>query len=182
MYKPFGWKQACRFVVMRIPRKPDEKEKQTQRELFEENQYTYRIFCTNLTGKAHEVIDTYDKRADAENLIGEAKQDGLDAIPSGKFKNNYAFFQIAMLAYNLWRYFKLLANCCGGKVKMFAGIADNKIRIARLKLLMIGAKVVKSGNRDMVRYSIHDTRTPALLMFYEFLDRLRFEKYQECKA
>lgn len=65
---------------------------------------------------------------------------------------------------------------------MLAGIADNKIRIARLKLLMIGAQVVKSGNRDLVRYSIHDTRTPALLMFYEFLDRLRFEKYQECKA
>jgi len=182
MYKPFGWKQACRFVVMRIPRKPDDNEKQTQHELFEEDQYTYRIFCTNLNGTAHEVIDTYDKRADAENLIGEAKQEGLDAIPSGKFKNNYAFFQIAMLAYNLWRYFKILANLCGGKVKTFAGIADNKIRIARLKLLMIGVKVVKSGNRDIVKYSIHDTRTAALLKLYEFLDRLRFEKRQECKV
>ncbi len=182
MYKPFGWKQACRFVVMRIPRKPDEKEKQTQCELFGEDQYSYRIFCTSLSGKAHEVIDRYDKRADAENLIGEAKQEGLDAIPSGKFKNNYAFFQIAMLAYNLWRYFKIIANCCSGKVKMFAGIADNKIRIARVKLLMIGAKVVKDGNRDMVRYSIHDTRTPALLMFYEFLDSLRLKKIQECKV
>ena len=86
-----------------------------------------------------------------------------------------------MLAYNIWRYFKLLANLCGGRVKMLAGIVDNKIRIARLKLLMIGAKVVKSGNRDMVKYSIHDTRTPALLMFYEFLDNLRLKKHQECK-
>ena len=182
MYKPFGWQQACRFVAMRLPRKPEDTKSQTQQELFEEDRHTYRIFCTNLTGKAHEVIDTYDKRADAENLIGEATQEGLDAIPSGKFKNNYAFFQIVMLAYNLWRYFKLLANHCGKKVKMFAGIADNKIRIARLKLLMIGAKVLKSGNRDIVKYSIHDTRTPALLMFYEFLDQLRFKKHQECKA
>ncbi len=182
MYQPFGWKQSCRFVAMRLPKKPEDTKKQTQQELFEEDHYSYRIFCTNLSGKAHAVIDTYDKRADAENLIGEAKQEGLDAIPSGKFKNNYAFFQIAMLAYNLWRYFKLLANRCGGKAKMFVGIADNKIRIARLKLLMIGAKVVKSGNRNMVKYSTHDTRTPALLMFYEFLDRLRFEKIQECKA
>ena len=181
MYKPFGWKWACRFVAMRLPKKPEDTKSQTQQELFEKDQYTYRIFCTNLKGKAHEVIDTYDKRADAENLIGEAKQEGLDAIPSGKFKNNYAFFQIAMLAYNIWRYFKLLANLCGGRVKMLAGIVDNKIRIARLKLLMIGAKVVKSGNRDMVKYSIHDTRTPALLMFYEFLDNLRFKKHQECK-
>lgn len=182
VYKPFGWKQACRFVVMRCPKKPEDTKSQTQQELFEKDHYTHRIFCTNRNGKAHDVIDLYDKRADAENLIGEVKQEGLSAIPSGKFKNNYAFFQIAMLAYNLWRYFKLLATLCGGKVKTFAGIADNKIRIARLKLLMIGAKVVKSGNRDMVKYSVHDTRTPALLKLYEFLDCLRFEKYQECKV
>jgi len=182
MYKPIGWTQACRFVAMRIPKKPKETKSQPQQELFEEAQYTYRIFCTSLTGKAHEAIERYDKRADAENLIGEAKQEGLAAIPSGKFKNNYAFFQIVMFAYNLWRYFKLLAGCCGKKVKMFAGIADNKIRIGRLILLMIGAKLIKSGNRDRVKYSIHDTRTPALLMFYEFLDRLRYQKNQECKT
>ena len=180
MYKPFGWKQACRFVVMRIPKNRQDG-KQTQNELFEEDLYTYRIFCTNLCGNAHEVILTYDKRADVENLMGEAKREGLDAIPSGKFKNNYAFFQIAMLAYNLWRYFKMLAHLCGSKTTTIKRIKDNTIRIARLKLLMIAAKLVRSGNRDKVKYSIHDTRTPGLLMFYEFLDRLRFEKYQECK-
>jgi len=111
LYKPFGWEQACRFVAMRIPKKSDKK--QTQLELFEDNQFVYRIFCTNLNGKAHEVIKIYDKRADAENLIGEAKQEGLDAIPSGKFKNNYAFFQIAMLPYNLWRYFLKSWPICG---------------------------------------------------------------------
>ena len=164
---------------MRIPK---DTKSRSQQELFEEDRYTYRIFCTSLKGKAHEDINIYDKRADVENLIGEAKQEGLDAIPSARFKNNYAFFQIAMLAYNLWRYYKIMANICGQKVKMFAGIADNKIRIARLKLLMIGAKVVKSGNRDIVKYSSHDTRTPALLMLYQFLDRLRFGKYQECNT
>jgi hypothetical protein len=180
-YQPFGWQQPCRFVAMRIPKKPEEG-KQTQRELFEENRYTYRIFCTNLSGKAHEVIETYDKRADVENLVGEAKWEGLEAIPSGKFKNNYAFFQIVMLAYNLWRYFKILASLCDKKSKTFGGIKDNKIRIARLKLLMIAAKLVRSGNRDKVKYSIHDARTPGLLKFYNFLDRLRFKKYQECKV
>ena len=181
-YQPIGWQMLCRFVVMRIPRKPDEDEKQEQRELFEEDLYTYRIFCTNLTGKPHEVILTYDKRADVENLVGEAKREGLDAIPSGKFKNNYAFFQIVMLAYNLWRYFKILAQLCAGKVKTLAGMKDYTIRIARLKLLMIAAKLVRSGNRDKVKYPIHDTRTPGLLKLYQFLDRLRFEKLQECNA
>lgn len=183
LYKPFGWKQESRFIAMRIPRKPDKAEKAIQHELFEEDRYTNRIFCTNLNSKAHEVIDTYDKRADVENLIGEAKQEGLEAIPSGKFKNNYAFFQIAMLAYNLWRYFKILAHLCDGEEpRSFLGIKDNKIRIARLKLLMIAAKLVWAGNRNVVKYSIHDTRTPALLKLYAFLDRLRFEPYQECKV
>jgi hypothetical protein len=179
-YQPIGWQCSCRFVVMRIPRKPDEDEKQVQHELFEEDQYIYRIFCTSLNGNAHEVIENYDKRADVENLVGEAKREGLDAIPSGKFKNNYAFFQIVMLAYNLWRYFKILAQLCDSKAKHFTGMKDHTIRIARLKLLMIAAKLVKSGNRDKVKYPIHDTRTPGLLKFYKFLDRLRFEKYQEC--
>jgi len=55
----------------------------------------------SLQGKPHKIIALYDKRADAENLIGEAKREGLDAIPSAKFKNNYAYFQIVMLAYNI---------------------------------------------------------------------------------
>jgi hypothetical protein len=47
------------------------------------------------------VIATYDKMADVENLVGEAKREGLDVISSSRFKNNYAFFQIVMLAYNI---------------------------------------------------------------------------------
>jgi hypothetical protein len=46
----------------------------------------------------------------------------------------------------------------------------NTIRIARLRLLFIAAKVVRDSNRDKVRYSIHDSRTPALIGFLEFLD------------
>ena len=71
--------------------------------------YYDRIFCTSLAGPAHRVIAEYDKRADVENLVGEAKREGLDMIPSAKFKNNYAFFQIVMLAYNIWRYMKMIA-------------------------------------------------------------------------
>jgi hypothetical protein len=59
------------------------------------------LFCTNLTGKAHKIIADYDKRADVENLVGEAKREGLDMIPSAKFKNDYTFFHIVMLPYNV---------------------------------------------------------------------------------
>jgi hypothetical protein len=144
--------------------------------LFEEDRYTYRVFCTDLRGKTHKIISKYDKRADAENLIGEAKREGLDAIPSAKFKNNYAFFQIVMLAYNLWRYYKLLAQKSlpdSEDCDLLKGIQDNTIRIARLKLLLIAGKLAYHNNRDQVKFSLYDTRTPSMLRFLRYLDEAR---------
>lgn len=142
----------------------------------EDDKYTYRIFCTNLAGKAHRNNAEYDKRTDAENLVGEAKREGMHMIPSAKFKNNYAFFQTVMLAYNIWRYMKMRARCSlsadavqkGSTIK---GIVTNTVCIARLKLLFIAAKGVKDSNRDKVKYSIHDSRTPEMLSFLHHLDK-----------
>jgi hypothetical protein len=176
IYKPIGWGTACRFVAMRFPKKKDKKPGQAvQCELFEDDRYTYRIFCTSLSGQPHKVITEYDKRADVENLVGEAKREGLDAIPSAKFKNNYAFFQIVMLAYNTWRYLKMIAKLSSQSAQGFEAIVNNTIRIARLKLLFIAAKVVKESNRDKVKYSVHDARTPAMINFLKFLDTVRLK-------
>ena len=180
IYQPLGWQEPVRFVAMRMP-KENIKDQNIQYELFEEDKYTYRIFSTDLRQKSHKVIALYDKRADVENLVGESKREGLDAIPSSRFKNNYAYFQIVMLAYNIWRYLKIMAeNSCKGKLAVGAvsqsalkGIKTNTVRIARLRLLMIAAKVVMSSNRNKVRYSIHDSRTPALLAFMKYLDMKR---------
>ena len=114
--------------------------------------------------------------------MGEAKREGLEMIPSAKFKNNYAFFQIVMLAYNIWRYMKLIAQRSLSEVPsddtaersgVLKGIVENTVRIARLKLLFIAAKVVKNENVDKVKFSIHDVRTPAMLHFLKFLDKAR---------
>ena len=178
-YQPTGWGQPCRFVVMRIAKALKQPSSQPQQcVLFEDDQYTYRIFCTNLAGPAHLIIADYDKRADVENLVGEAKREGLDMIPSAKFKNNYAFFQIVMLAYNIWRYMKMIAqNSIGDKSPasdiILKGIMTNTVRIARLKLLFIAAKVVNHSNRDKIKYSIHDSRTPEMIDLLEFLDKAR---------
>jgi hypothetical protein len=179
IYQPGGWEQPCRFVVMRIPKKLKQPSNQPQQcVLFEDDKYTHRVFCTNLAGKAHQVIAEYDKRADVENLVGEAKREGLDMIPSAKFKNNYAFFQIVMLAYNIWRYMKMIAqkSVSGNrtaKSSVLKGIMTNTVRIARLKLLFIAAKVVNHSNRDTIKYSIHDSRTPEIIHLLKFLDIAR---------
>ena len=162
VYQPLGWQMPFRFVAMRIPKEytPSRSAQPIQCELFAHDSYIYRIFCTSLSAGAHEVIGQYDKRA--------------DAVPSAKFKNNYAFFQVVMLAYNIWRYMKLMAssNQPSDQAPMKT-LATNTIRIARLKLLFIAAKVVKDQNRDKVKYSIHDARTPAMVGFLSRLDALR---------
>lgn len=183
IYQPTGWGWACRFVAMRIPKEKKKPSNQpVQCMLFEDDNYTYRIFCTDLAGKAHEVILEYDKRADVENLVGEAKREGLEMIPSTRFKTNYAFFQIVMLAYNIWRYMKLIAQRSLSAVQsddaaersgVLKGIVENTVRIARLKLLFIAAKVVKNENVNKVKFSIHDVRTPAMLHFLKYLDKAR---------
>jgi hypothetical protein len=149
IYQPGGWALPCRFVVMRIPKELKQP-----------------------------FIAEYDKRADVENLVGEAKREGLDMIPSAKFKNNYAFFQIVMLAYNIWRYMKMIAqkSVAGNwtvKGSVLKGIMTNTVRIARLKLLFIAAKVVNHSNRDTIKYSIHDSRTPEMIHLLKFLDNAR---------
>lgn len=182
MYRPAGWEEACRFVAMRLP-KDAPSEGPTQLELLEDGNYKYRVFVTDLTPPAHQVIEEYDQRADCENLIGEAKREGLEAIPSRKFGNNYAYFQIVMLAYNIWRSFKMLAahgmreaerpTTVPETVDKAQEIADHTIRIGRLKLLYIASKLARHSGTTEVKYSRHDSRVAGLFRFMDYLDKRR---------
>jgi len=178
VYQPTKWEKACRFVVMRI-RKAQIGDRQMK--LLDSENYVYRVFVTNERGRPHKVIDNYDQRADVENLIGEAQQEGLLAIPSRKFQAHHAFFQIVMLAYNLWRWMKLLAGHFERQKddgqepdeSLQIAMPNHTIRIARLKMLYVAAKIRFHGNRDEVRYSVHEQRATGLIDFLEYLDHRR---------
>ncbi len=186
LYKPIGWDQPCRFVVMRILEEKDDSEEE-QLNLFGDKKYKYRVFATSLSWKVHTVISKYDKRADVENLIGESQREGILAIPSKRFLSNYAFFQIVMLAYNIWRWMKIMAGYRQEPKPTIKGlqqtqeqeqkvdyeIVDHTIRIARLKMLFIPAKITYSSRYDKVSYSSHDERSAGLLDFLTYLDRRR---------
>jgi hypothetical protein len=178
LYQPMGWGRACRFVVMRIAKGESSQQGSVQLELLEDTTYKYRIFVTNRPQRPHQVISQYDKRADAENLIGEAKREGLAAIPSSKFAHNYAYFQIVMLSYNIWRSFKMLATHgllerSEDQQTKSEAVMDNTIRIARLKLLFIAAKITGHSNANEVKYSQHDSRVSGLFRFLNYLDKCR---------
>lgn len=177
MYQPQGWPQASRFVVMRIAK---QKMGERQLKLFGEDNFTYRIFVTDISLRPHNVIRTYDKRADIENSVKEAQHEGILAIPSKKFQSNHAFFQIVMLAYNLWRWMKLFAGIRYDpqtqKQEQNHTIVDATVRIARLKMLFVAAKIVTHSDRTKVRYSIHDARSANLIDFLKYLDKRRQQK------
>ncbi len=178
VYQPTGWERPCRFVVMRIRR---EQIGQRQMKLLDSENYVYRVFVTNERVRHHKVIDNYDQRADVENLIGEAQQEGVLAIPSKRFQSHHAFFQIVMLAYNLWRWMKLLAGHAERQKKdgqepdasQQIVMPNHTIRIARLKMLYVAAKIRFHGNRDEVSYSVHEQRAAGLIDFLEYLDHRR---------
>jgi hypothetical protein len=50
------------------------------------------IGFNRLGTSAHEVIGQYDKRADVENLVGEAKRKGLGAVPLAKIQKQLCLF------------------------------------------------------------------------------------------
>ena len=180
MYQPTGWEQPCRFVSMRIRK---EQMRDRQLKLLDSENYVYRVFVTDAKVKPHRVIDDYDQRADAENLIGEAQREGVLAIPSKRFQAHHAYFQIVMLAYNLWRWMKMLAGHAQREQQQDTKapkpvcicMPDRTIRIARLKMLFIAAKIRYHANRDEVAYSVHEVRAAGLIDFLRYLDRRRIE-------
>ena len=161
---------------------------QRQLEMFPDDEYSYRIFATNIAWKPHAVIKRYDKRASVESLIKEAQSEGILAIPSKRFLSNHAFFQMVMFAYNVWRWIKLVAGVRPGMDQSVAesststpGIAPGEqivnqtIRIARLKLLFVAAKIVTHKRQTTVKYSAHDARAAGLLDFLAYMDKRRKE-------
>ena len=165
-YQPAGWEFACRFVAMRIPK--EAAPEGGQESLFEDDHYKYRIFVTNLSKTPHSTIAEYDLRAGAENLVGEAKREGLAAIPSKNFHSNMAYFQIVMLAYNLWRYLKLLSHPDTPEPSVL-----NTIHVSRLKLLFLAAKLVTHSNRTMLKYGCPPERRPLLDRLFSKVNHLR---------
>jgi hypothetical protein len=180
LYQPRGRAQPCRFVVMRIR---EEHRGERQLKLLESEEYVYRVFATNQKGRPHWVIEEYDQRAAVEPLIGEAQREGVLAIPSKKFAAHHAFFQIVMLAYNLWRWMKWLAGHAEQQARrgkpveerQWITMPNHTLRIARLKMLYVAAKIVTHGHRTEVRYSEHEQRAVGLIEFLTYLDRRRKE-------
>ena len=140
-YKPLGWKENHRFVVVRrpIPEKPSE-----QPTLFTLKRYAYHVFVTNLPLQPAGVWYFYKGRAGIEINIKHLGEDfALAKIPTRKFQANEAYFYLLLFAYNLINWFK--QTCLPQKFQ------SATLQTIRTELLVLPAKLVKSKNRNVLK-------------------------------
>jgi hypothetical protein len=169
-YQPEGWSKTYRFIALRYIKKKQAPaaEEPEQYQLFDTEEYSYRVFVTNISGGIAFLEWFYNQRAGAENLIKEAKNDaGLTAHPSGRWAMNCIYFQLAMLAYNLNCWLMLFNREEQAKVET---LGHTTLATARLKFLFVAARIWSHAGRVGVSYSSHYAEQP---FFDRLMKRLR---------
>lgn len=168
-YQPKGWPQAYRFVALRYEKEEEgASEEVVQYQLFETQQYKYRVFVTNLEAPIDELVWFYNQRAGAENLIKESNNDaGLAAHPSRLFVTNQNYFQLVMLAYNLNAWLMLFNREASDTPET---LKHTTLATARLRFLFIAAKIWRHSGRTGVSFSDHYEEKG---VFRRLMERLR---------
>jgi hypothetical protein len=139
-WKPPGWSRTRRLVIVRWAEETD----RAKTDLFDVLGYTYAVFVTNLDWAEQDVYRFYDKRADMENHIREAKTDlGIGHIPTGEFQPNAADLELRLLALNQLILFS--TNVLGEKEPR------PQASTIRRRWLLIAGKLVTDGRRRILK-------------------------------
>ena len=136
------WARPRRMVVLR-KREMD----QPQGHLFDRLGWSYSFFVTDRDWRPEDVARFYDKRADVERTICEAKNDlSIDHVPTSSFGANAADLAIKVLARNLL----VLYRDRGLKL-------ETRYRIATLRrrFIAVAGRLVRHANRLILRLSPH---------------------------
>ena len=148
-YQSADWSDGKRrrVIVVRQPISESEPQNVTgkQLKLFALKDYTWRAFVTNSEAPAEEVWRDYNQRATCENHIKEAISFGLDWTASSSFLANSAHFQLVMLTYNLFNWYK--------EVAFQQDEHRNTVGFLRACIIHVPAIVKRSSRRLIVSFS-----------------------------
>jgi len=146
-YQPHYWKEPHRFVVERRPL-PKDPEESAQLSFFTIRNYGYRVIVTNLNLKPRHIWNFHNQRAKGAELnIRELKHNyPLTKIPTQKYTANIAFLQLLLFAFNTINWYKRLCLPKGFRYKTLHTI--------RQDLLVIPARLVKVGHRNILKFPI----------------------------
>ncbi|MBU1109763.1 MAG: IS1380 family transposase [Candidatus Riflebacteria bacterium] len=95
--------KAFDLIIIRRPWQPDLLDPQA------DDSERYFLIATNIKGKPESIARWYNQRGEAsENRIKELKVGfGMEYMPCGTTKANAVYFRIGVLAYNLFKLFKM---------------------------------------------------------------------------
>lgn len=148
------WKNPRRVVVVR-----KRETESLQGHLFDEDGWSYSLFVTDRNWEPEDVARFYDKRADVERTICEAKNDlWIDHVPTASFGANAADLAIKILARNLM----VLYRDRGLRLK-------TRIRIMTLRrrFLWVAGRLVRRGGAFLLRLAqgspLHSQLQPCAL-------------------
>ena len=135
-----AWSKERRVVVIRWA----EETNRAQTNLFDALNYTYSVFVTSLKWDEEDIYRFYDKRADIENHVREAKNDFcIDHIATDHFHTNAADLELRLLAFNqILLFTKNILN--QHTPRHFASTI-------RRKWLLIPAKLIKRSGRLILK-------------------------------
>ena len=158
-----GWSRERRVVVERTlkPGKPS-----AQGSFWQHCEEEFAAYVTNLgpeEADAFQIVMLYRKRADAENVFDELKnQWGFAGFCSGRAAVSQSSARMLLLVYNLWSLFVRVLKNLGGHTEA-AG--------SRHELLLIPAKLVLSGRRRIVKLAVGSKLADFLRQAYARLQR-----------
>jgi Transposase DDE domain group 1 len=122
-----------------------------------------RFVVTNRLGRAKEIFDWYEQRGKAENFIKDLKNEiAADRLSCSAYRANAFRLQLHTLAYNLLVLFRRV-------VLRGTALASATIGTIRLRLLKVGARVVRSVRRLWFHLATGWPGQPLLLLV---VDRL----------
>lgn len=158
-----GWSQPRRVVFIRTmkPANPS-----AQDVFWGTDQEEVDAYVTSLpagTASPGQVVMLYRKRADAENVFDELKnQWGFTGFCSHKAVVSEAAARLLLLTYNLWTLFVRVAKGEG---------VHTEAVTSRDELLLIPAKLVESGRRKTLKLAVGAKWWAAIQQAYERLGR-----------
>jgi hypothetical protein len=151
-YQPTGLERPCRMIVRRIRIE----EQNGQGALFES--FRYRLILSNLPRSytPRQIIDLAYQRCDQENVI-EQFGAGIAGwrMPVAEFMGNWAWLQIARLAWNLGKWIAQLA--------LPAEVVRWEWKRFRRHFVYIAARVLKKGRRLIVQLTDSHRYLPEIL-------------------
>jgi hypothetical protein len=130
-----NWSASRTFVAIRILDKYEEDDLFGKRPV-----YVYLLWVTNLRLSPNKLETFYNQRATCENLISVGKgQLGWNTMRTGSFWTNETLFQVAILAYNVFVWFK--------RRYLPAGDQGQELETFRNWFIRVAGKVIHTGRR-----------------------------------